>query len=96
MMKCAECGGCFQPAQVKQVFCSAACKQAYHNRAAKRGKVLVPLVMAHRQGRSSPTGRQAHSEWARLVSQFTAEDKAAGRMTAHDFVRRQHALFLRS
>lgn len=95
-MKCAECSGNFSAAQLKQVFCSTTCKQTYHNRAAKRGKVLVPLVMAQRQGRNTPTGKQAHGEWARLVSQFTAEDKAAGRMSAHDFIRRQHTLFLRS
>lgn len=95
-MKCAECTTCFQPTQVKQVFCSTPCRQAYHNRAAKRGKVLVPLFMAYREKRSTPAAKQALSEAWRLTAEFRAEDKAAGRMSAHDFIRRQHTLFLRS
>lgn len=93
--RCAECAQPFPLTQVKRQFCSAGCKQAFHNRAAKRGKRLVPLVMAQRQGRSSVTARRAHSEWCRLVSEYTAEDKAAGRKSMHDFLAVQYSLELR-
>lgn len=94
MAKCAECGGCFTPTQVKQLFCGKTCKQRYHNRSAARGKTLVPLLMASRQGRNTELGRYAQGEWARLASRFAAEDKAAGRMSLFEFVRRQQALGL--
>ena len=94
-MKCAECSTKFKPVQLKQCFCSNACRLAFHNRSAKRGKTLVPLLMAARQDRSGKLGKYAQGEWARLASRFTAEDKAAGRMPMVNFLRRQQALFLK-
>lgn len=84
----------FKPSQAKQLFCRPACKQAYHNRNAARGKTLVPVLMASRQGRGTEIGRLAQAEWARLAARFAEEDRAAGRMTALQFVKRQQALGL--
>lgn len=95
-MKCAECGACFQPKQHKQAFCQPAHATAWHNRAAKRGKLLVPLLMASREGRSDPTAKWALSEYCRLAGIYRDEDKAAGRMSALNFLKRQQALYLRS
>jgi hypothetical protein len=92
--KCAECPTLFKPTQVKQLFCSGACKQRFHNRSAARGKTLVPLLMASRQGRNTELGRYAQGEWARLAARYTAEDKAAGRMSMHAFLERQQSLGL--
>lgn len=94
MAKCAECGACFTRSQYKQVFCQPACKQAFHNRSAKRGKTLVPLLLAWRGDRTG--GKQAFREACAAISRFNAEDKEAGRMPASEFVARQHKLWLRS
>jgi hypothetical protein len=94
MPKCAECGTPFPKGQHKKVFCQPKCKQAFHNRSAARGKTLVPLLMASRQGRNTELGKYAQGEWARLVSRFSEEDKAAGRMPMLQFLKRQQALGL--
>lgn len=92
MPKCAECSTCFKPRQITQLFCKPACQQAYHNRMKKRGGRLVPLAMACRENRNTETAKWAHTEWCALVSQFRAEDKAAGRMSAHELIRVQRAV----
>lgn len=95
MPKCAECSATFKRTQHKQVFCGPKCKQAYHNRAAARGKTLVPLALAWRGSRSTATGKRAFTELCAVVSRFNEEDKAAGRMPAAKFLGRQYALFLK-
>lgn len=93
-MNCAECGTRFTSKQTKACFCSRDCRQAFHNRAAARGKTLTPMIMASRQGRGTEVGKLAQAEWARLAARFAEEDKAAGRMSMLQFVKRQHALGL--
>lgn len=93
---CSECGERFTLKQAKQTFCCPAHKLAFHNRSAKRGKQLVPLLMAWRGGRSTKTAKAAFNEACRLISKFSEEDKAAGRPTAHEFVDRQYRMFLRT
>lgn len=95
-MKCAECRACFKPKQLKQAFCQPSCTLAWHNRAAKRGKLLTPLLIASREGRSDPVAKWALSEYCRLAGMYRDEDKAAGRMSALNFLKRQQSLYLRS
>lgn len=58
-MKCAECSAKFKPKQLKSCFCTPACKIKFHNRCKSRGGLLVPMVMASRQGRDTEIGRFA-------------------------------------
>lgn len=93
--KCAECGELFARKQAKQIFCAPACRMAFHNRMAKRGKTLTPLALAYRMKRTSPISKRAHVDFCRVVAQFEAEDKAAGRMTGRAFIAHQYAHWLR-
>jgi len=93
--KCAECGERYAPRQAQQLFCAAPCKTAYHNRMAKRGKVLTPLLMASRTKRETATSREAYVRAYRLVSDWNDEDKAAGRMAAWRVVDHQLRMGLR-
>lgn len=96
MCKCAECGNQFKLKQNKQSFCQPACKQAFYNRTAKRGKQLTLVAMAAREKRGSETAKWAMTERDRLCAQWRAEDAAAGRMSAGDYISRQRALCLRA
>lgn len=88
-MRCAECSTCFKPKQHKQLFCKPACAQRFHNRNGARGKILAPLVMAQREGRTTETAKLAHAAYCRLCADWRDEDKAAGRMAMHAFVEHQ-------
>jgi len=94
-MKCAECSGTFKPKQAKQIFCATPCRDAYHNRMAKRGKTLAPLVMAYRVKRGGETAKRAHLDYCRLVADFNEADTAAGRMSANVFMAHQYKHWLR-
>lgn len=96
MCKCAECGATFKRLQAKQLFCEPACRTAYHNRSAKRGKTLVPLLLAWRTKRTGEVSKRALREACQLIAQFNAEDEAADRMSGNAFVARQYAHWLRS
>jgi hypothetical protein len=78
-MTCAN--GCGQPAS--RLFCSTACRRAFHNLQMKRGAVLTPLVLTWRGGKR---GAGANSTWAfrefcALADRWRAEDAKAGRRT---------------
>lgn len=94
-LKCADCSASFPRTQHKRAFCSTACKQAYHNRMAKRGKTLVPLAMAWRSDRQGEVGQRAFAEFCRGIGEAIAEDKAAGRIAPKAFIGRQYALWLK-
>lgn len=84
---CPECAVRFK-GSFDARFCSTKHKQAFHNRSAKRGVVMIPLLMAWRGGR----GRSAEAKWAygemcKLADLWKAEDKAAGRMEMETFVK---------
>lgn len=84
---CPECAAAFTGAQDAR-FCTPAHKDAFWNREAKRGKVLTPLFRAWRGGRgASDVARYAFSEICSLADIWNAEDRAAGRMSAAEFVR---------
>jgi hypothetical protein len=86
MHTCPECGERFS-GSFDAKFCSVKHKQAFHNRSAKRGVVMIPLIMAWRGGRGgTEQAKWAYSELCRLADFWKAEDKAAGRMDAQQFV----------
>ncbi len=88
---CPECGEKFK-GPFDKLFCSTTHKQAWHNRAAKRGVVMMPLVLAWRGGRgSTEEAGWAWGEIAQLADAFNAEDVKAGRMSAGKYARRRRA-----
>lgn len=85
--KCPECATAFAGSRDAR-FCTTACKDTFWNREGKRGKVLTPLFRAWRGGRgSNDVARYAFSEICSLADIWNAEDRAAGRMSAADFIR---------
>jgi predicted nucleic acid-binding Zn ribbon protein len=84
--RCPDCGATVAG---KKTFCDATCRERFHNRSSKRGRVLVPLAMAWRckYGRTAGS-RDSYSELWRLIDRFNAEDKAAGRPPMVDHTER--------
>lgn len=91
---CPECAVSFQGHKDSR-FCSDRCKNTFHNRSAKRGKVAIPLLLAWLGG-SRAKGDTARAYARRQVEELSqlwlAEDKAAGRMPAPEFVRHKQAM----
>lgn len=89
---CPECLASFA-GDVTAVFCTPAHKQAFHNRAMKRGKVLVPMLLAWRAAKSKrkdPVGAWAFGEICWMADMWNAEDRAAGRMAAGTYLLPKH------
>lgn len=82
------CGECGQPCpSPKARFCTPAHRFAFHNRMKARGQSLAPLVMAWRMGRGSGgAAKYAFTELCALADRWNAEDRAAGRIGAADFI----------
>lgn len=72
---CRECGAVYTATDLAQEFCRPACRIAWNNRARLRGARLYEAVMTWRVLRQ-PGGFAAVTA---LVSDFLAEDRAAGR-----------------
>lgn len=95
---CCECGETFQAKRYWAQFCTPAHKAAFHNRSAKRGKVMMPPMLAWRGSKAKKgddTGRSARAEMCRLADKFNAEDRAAGRKPMYEFYARQLRTFAR-
>jgi hypothetical protein len=92
--QCPECLGAVNTVMDwRKMFCSDAHRVAFHNRQTVRGRKLVPLVMAERLTRGGDrrykragTGIVARHRARRLIAQWAAEDKAAGRMAMDAYV----------
>jgi hypothetical protein len=89
--KCPECSATFVGGSEAR-FCTVKgpgnCKDAWHNRDSKRGRVATQLLLATVQGRrgSSDVATFARRELYALADQWLAEDKAAGRMSAAEYL----------
>mgnify|MGYP000884398210 CR=1 FL=1 len=88
---CPECLVLFVPSQPRQLFCCDRHKKDFHYRASVRGRQLAPLVMAARMTRGgtcgdTATGKRARADAEQLIARFAAEDRAAGRMSAVDYL----------
>lgn len=72
---CRECGAGFEPGRAGALFCSAPCRQAFHNRRQERGAELYDLFMLHRCER--PVGRRLRAFFimCRLASRWRAQDR---------------------
>lgn len=82
------CPECRTPVSDGKTFCSPAHKTAFHNRSSARGRVVIPLLMCARiqRNRAGTSATRAWSEARTLLDRYAAEDKAAGRMSAVDYV----------
>lgn len=93
---CTDCGGEFKTQDLRKLFCSTACKTAKGNRDTVRGKPLMVLAQAWRQGRSTKdpvkkrAARVAFSELCRMLDACNAEDAAAGRRPALEQLAARH------
>lgn len=79
---CANCGASVPR---KSRYCGQQCRSAFYNRMAKRGRVIMPymLAWAARRGSSDPVAG-AFSEYTRYLDHCNREDKAAGRPPMYD------------
>lgn len=90
---CENCGTVFTPSRGRQVFCQVACKSAAKDRAAVRGKVILPLALAWRAGRGSKdkaTTTRAFRELCAMLDRYAAEDAKAGRVAPVKALARQY------
>lgn len=92
---CPECGAEVrrEPGQRggTKHFCSNPCKIAYQARAAKEGRAIIAIAKAWRMSRSRPAdkdiGKEAFAELCRVLDDFNAQDRRAGRAPATDYAR---------
>jgi hypothetical protein len=89
-MACQNCGA---TTTARKLFCATACRDGFYNRMSKRGRVVVPLLLAWRAGRGS--GRSSKAAFAELCAyadHCNAEDRASGRPPMAELVgwRDQH------
>ncbi len=89
---CPECLTAFVAGHPRQLFCSAAHRDRFHNRATVRGRSLVPLQMAARltrggSRRDTATGIRARQDCERLLDRWNADDRSEGRMPMDAYVR---------
>lgn len=83
---CQECAATFIPRRVTQTFCCTAHRAAFHNRAMKRGKVIMPLLLTMTSLRAARRGTPEFAQCAQarawvqeLAGRWAREDKLAGR-----------------
>ena len=89
---CPECRQPFQRIHPRQLFCCAAHKRTFHNRATVRGCTLAPIAIAARITRDGSrgdreTGKAARNESRQLMDRWAREDREAGRMSMVDYMR---------
>lgn len=86
---CPECAVAFIGGP-DALFCTTAHKDAWHNRAGKRGKVAMPFLQAYRGGRGrkgDEVASWAFRELSAMADLFNEQDRKAGRMAAGDYLR---------
>ncbi|MFD1951901.1 hypothetical protein ACFSGX_14095 [Sphingomonas arantia] len=96
-LSCPECMVSFAAVHPRQLFCSPAHRDRYHNRWTVRGRVLAPLEVADRITRGGTrgdvvTGRRARRDAQHLKDRWVVEDRDAKRMPAIEYVRLRLAL----
>jgi hypothetical protein len=78
---CAECGATFESNRENARFCSGAHQIEFANRMAKRGKIVMPYLMAWIEGRGGgnsavhPVAGKAMRELTSIVRDFLEEDR---------------------
>lgn len=92
---CPECMTAFDLKHPNQLFCSAAHRDTWKNRASVRGRVLTPLAMVSRVTRfggrgDADTGKRASRDAHALMQRWIEEDREAGRMSQPEYLRRRY------
>ena len=87
---CQECGATFRHWHADANFCTRAHGTAFHNRSAKRGKVVLPILLGWRGKRGSgDMAKYAFQELCGLADGWNAEDRAAGRPPMYPMIERK-------
>jgi hypothetical protein len=78
---CAECGAEFTAKHGRAQFCTTDHQRKFHRRMKDRGRALMPLAIAWRQGKrgSSDLSSYSMAQMCALLDQWATEDKTAGR-----------------
>jgi len=79
---CAECASPFTAKDARADFCSLRCKNAWNNRVAQRGKVMLSLYVHRRFNRAEARAKGVHTLVDRMVTNWVREDREAGRRWA--------------
>jgi hypothetical protein len=76
-----------------KTFCNPKCKSEFQARQMNEGRAILAFAKAWRECRNRKEdreiGAQALRELCKLVDEFNAKDRAAGRPRATEYVRRQ-------
>lgn len=87
---CQECGTVFRHWHADANFCTRAHGTAFHNRSAKRGKVLIPILLTWRGKRGSgDLAKYAFAELCAAADLWNAEDRKAGRPPMYPMIQRK-------
>ena len=87
---CQECGTVFRHWHADANFCTRAHGTAFHNRSAKRGKVLIPILLSWRGKRGSgDLAKYAFGELCAAADLWNAEDRKAGRPPMYPMIERK-------
>jgi hypothetical protein len=87
---CQECGTVFRHWHADANFCTRAHGTAFHNRSAKRGKVLIPILLTWRGKRGSgDLAKYAFAEMCAAADLWNAEDRKAGRPPMYPMIQRK-------
>lgn len=80
MTCCAECGLTFRPKRSdRALFCSPACRNLSNARRRDRGAMIYDLLVHQRFNREEAQKKGVRSKVDRMISNWIAEDRAAGR-----------------
>lgn len=84
-----QCFNCPVATPANKLYCSPACRHAFHNRASKRGRVIMPVALGWRMARGSgDTAKSAFAELCAYLDHCNAEDRKAGRPPMVDYLKR--------
>ena len=82
---CAHCGNAFVTTDARKVYCTKACKIAFHAISRQRGQEIMAFLEAHakHRHRKDEEGYElqkfARQQASRLIADYLAQDKKSGR-----------------
>lgn len=94
---CPECMSPFARKHPLQLFCSTTHRDVWNTRQAIRGRVATPLIVVARMTRYGTrgdidTGKRAGTDINNLIQRWIEEDRAAGRMSWPEYLKRRYAI----
>lgn len=84
-----RCFACGAATTAGKLYCARPCREAFHNRMSKRGRVAMPIALGWRLGRGSgTTAKDAFAELCAYLDHCNAEDRKAGLPPMTDYLQR--------